>query len=212
MQNIKAVAFDLWNTLIYFSKNSWSAFTFLRDEFNIDRGSWRKKIKPLYLCKFQENPESFIADFNKTTNLLDDEKKYASIMREHLKENSENCRVYGETLNVLKRLIDEGIKLTIISDQTNLFMPLVYTTSVLSYFPNPTFSYEVGARKPSFKIYSDAAKNLGVSPFEILMVGDSYELDFKGAQKNGFNAVHLDRESKRLGSIQSLEEIFSFLS
>lgn len=56
-----------------------------------------------------------------------------------------------------------------------------------------TTSWEVGKAKPSKEIFAAAARKLGVSPRETIMVGDDFEEDYKGAIEAGLQSVLLHR-------------------
>lgn len=65
---------------------------------------------------------------------------------------------------------------------------------VAEYFDMMIFSDEVGIRKPSAEIFHLAARRLKAEPFEIVHVGDNLKIDVCGAKNAGFKAVHFSCE------------------
>lgn len=57
-------------------------------------------------------------------------------------------------------------------------------------FQHVVASCEVGRGKPDPEIFLEASRRLGISPSEILHVGDRWELDIDGALRAGCGAVH----------------------
>ena len=58
-------------------------------------------------------------------------------------------------------------------------------------------SADVGAEKPDRKIFEYAERTMGLEEAEIWFVGDSYELDVKGAVNAGWNAVWMNRRKRK---------------
>ena len=57
-------------------------------------------------------------------------------------------------------------------------------------------SGDVGAEKPDKKIFDHAKRMMKLEDAEIWFVGDSYELDMKGAVNAGWNAVWMNRRGR----------------
>jgi HAD superfamily hydrolase (TIGR01509 family) len=61
--------------------------------------------------------------------------------------------------------------------------------NVAQYFELMIFSEEIGIRKPDARIFHLAAKTLGVNPRNAVHVGDDLYTDIWGAQNAGFKAI-----------------------
>lgn len=59
------------------------------------------------------------------------------------------------------------------------------------------FSEEIGIRKPDPRIFHMAAQRLGVQPFEIVHVGDNLKADVWGAKNAGLKAIHFSSQEGR---------------
>lgn len=62
---------------------------------------------------------------------------------------------------------------------------------------NIVVSADVGAEKPDRKIFEYAERTMGLEDAEIWFVGDSYELDVKGAVNAGWNTVWMNRRKRK---------------
>lgn len=121
-----------------------------------------------------------------------------------------SVRPYPETLNVLRQLQNEGIKIGIAS---NLAAP--YAIPVQAMLPQLnayTWSFKVGAVKPEAAFFNEVASALDVAPPEILMVGDNPKNDVAGAIAAGMQAVRIARGEERTAEeIGSLLDLFDVL-
>ncbi|MHA1230467.1 MAG: TIGR02253 family HAD-type hydrolase [Candidatus Helarchaeota archaeon] len=64
------------------------------------------------------------------------------------------------------------------------------------YLNDIIISDEVGVRKPNVKLYKLALERLGMSPEEVIYVGDHYETDIIPPLKLGIHAVYIHRGGK----------------
>jgi FMN phosphatase YigB (HAD superfamily) len=70
-------------------------------------------------------------------------------------------------------------------------------------------TFDFGVVKKTVKLYQRVCDILGVSPQEMIHVGDDRKFDFDVPRRLGILAYHLDRTSKHEGDfvIHSLEEL-----
>lgn len=123
-------------------------------------------------------------------------------------------RVYDDVLPALEGLASRGIKLGVISNWDERLRGLLGKLKLNGYFEVMSVSYEVGSPKPSPVIFEYAASALRLPANAILHIGDSIEMDVKGARAAGFNALQIDRSSgiDDTDTLSSLEGIFTKLS
>lgn len=69
--------------------------------------------------------------------------------------------------------------------------------SITEYFDLMIFSEEIGIRKPDRRIFHLAARRLGVQPCEIVHVGDNLKTDVWGAKTAGLKAIHFSSQEGR---------------
>jgi HAD superfamily hydrolase (TIGR01549 family) len=65
------------------------------------------------------------------------------------------------------------------------------------------FSYELGFIKSDKEIYDSIVNSNGMTPEQILFIGDTWLADYDGPTKYGFQAKHLVRAVQPAGSIIS---------
>jgi len=93
---------------------------------------------------------------------------------------------------VLQQLQQLSVKLAIVS---NTFVPgssldrHLDREGLLEFFPVRIYSCEVGVRKPKKKIFQLALQQTQTLPHETVFVGDIYRVDIRGAQRAGLLAV-----------------------
>ncbi len=103
--------------------------------------------------------------------------------------------------NVLKNLTDIGKKIGLICNTglTPAFALRKFLDSekVLGYFDFLAFSDEIGFRKPDARIFHLVAKKLKASPCNIVHVGDNLRIDVCGAKNAEFKAIHFACDAGR---------------
>lgn len=104
-----------------------------------------------------------------------------------------NWVMYPEARGVIRELRSRGFKLGIISNATELVRRVLDRLDLTREFDFVIISEEVGANKPSPKIFRIAAERAGTSPNRMLYIGDKLSTDVAGAVGAGMNAILVDR-------------------
>ena len=220
---IKAVLFDLGNTLVYqqphepFQKILQANGVFKSMEEI--REAFEKCSREFDSEKYEELPShEFYVRWNMT--IL----KYLGITRSVRRLAAEIDRqwfnfsevyVYPEVKDSLRRLKQMGLKLGLVTGGYELDIEQILPRAGLAEFFAVCVGCDtVGKKKPSSEAFKHALKKLGVKPNEAIFVGDSLEDDYFGAKKVGMKAVLIQREGKPVAGVESitnLKEIFDFL-
>jgi putative hydrolase of the HAD superfamily len=99
---------------------------------------------------------------------------------------------------VLKWLQNRGIKIGLICNTGitpgTALRQLLSEEDVAQYFDVMIFSNEVGIRKPDPEIFHLTTQKLQVKPFQTVHVGDNLKADVWGAKNAGFKTVYFDSE------------------
>jgi HAD superfamily hydrolase (TIGR01549 family) len=101
-------------------------------------------------------------------------------------------QAFTDGLHAVKMLQTAGVKVVVCS---NLAKP--YAAAIERLYPGLdgySYSFAVGAVKPSFEIYQHAAKLASVSPTDAWMIGDSKRCDCEGPTAFGMHGFWLDRQ------------------
>ena len=118
-------------------------------------------------------------------------------------------RIYEDVIPTLDALAARGIKLGVISNWDERLRPLLDQLKLGGYFEVIIVSREVGSPKPSRGIFEQAVRKLGLPSEAVLHVGDSLEMDVRGARAAGLRALLLRRTGgiAKPGRIKSLREV-----
>jgi len=214
---IKAVCFDLWNTLIYCPT---------KDRLN--------EIISLLGLEGRTDYRRIIEDAEKTMfkdSSVNDRKFFEWLCAEHnVKKGVEDIdsavRIWESRLNGVKLFpeamevigkLGEKHKLALVSNIEGSGVKYMREKQgeLLKHFDEVIMSCEVGLAKPDERIFKLACRKLKTKPPETMMVGDYPRIDYDGALKAGLKAVLVDRNGiygegfKKIKSLRDLEELIA---
>jgi putative hydrolase of the HAD superfamily len=108
-----------------------------------------------------------------------------------------------------------GVPLGIVSNYGTHLLDLLPQLNIFDYFNFIIVSAIVGVTKPDPKIFEMAIEEAGVSPDQILYIGDNPVDDVQGANNVGIDALLINRPGREPGTapltIKSLLEIEKFV-
>lgn len=206
---IRAVIFDLWDTLAYNKNHIGSYIEKINQEIGIEnKNKFTKLRREWYL--FNITSEEFF------TKLLKDVNKPLAML-EHLTKiwdsQIEVVELYPETIDVLETLKIKGIKLILISNTTPISEKAIDKLKIRKYFDYVLLSCNEGIVKPSPFVYKKILDKFNLKPGEVIAVGDQMSTDIEGASTYGIKAILLDREDKGdyKNKITELDEVEFYL-
>ena len=100
-------------------------------------------------------------------------------------------RLEPGALDLLRDLRRAGFRLGIISNFDLRLREILKDVGVLDLFEQIVVSSQVGAEKPSARIFEEALRRFAVEPAELLHVGDDEKADGDGARALGIQAFIL---------------------
>ena len=186
---LRAVIFDLWNTLADWPVEPWA------------------KVRPrvaerlgLPLDEFEERWYGELGHVRELGPLADALASFG-VAPEVVEEIAEMRRVVTrqglapvdgavETLAELRR---RGLRIGLISICTDDVPAMWAETPFHGLFDAEVFSCSVGLRKPDPRIYLLACEQLGVEPGDAMFVGDGDNDELAGAERVGMTAILLER-------------------
>ena len=198
---IKAIIFDLYNTLIQAEEISWKPY------FQIIRKGEAQELKKSLLTRDYFSLEDLFEKYSiKKSKQIDE-------LKNEIEKVLETARFFPETLKVLNRLREEDYLIGIISNLSSAYKKPFFTLGLNQLVDYYIFSCEAGIKKPDKKIFKLMISALNIRSENALMIGDSLTSDYQGARNAGLNALLLDRENKsdQKEKIANLQEVFSFL-
>jgi HAD superfamily hydrolase (TIGR02253 family) len=185
---IKAITFDLDNTLIDFMKmkekaSDAAARAMVKAGLNKSLENAKKELFYTYIQDIEGNHA--FQDFLNNNN-IQSEKILASAINAHMKIKFNYMRPYKGVKKTLIELKKLGIKLAIVTDAPRLkaFIRLD-AMKITDYFNIVVGKEDTNRLKPSKMPFKKALKLLNVKPNETMHVGDWPEKDILGAKKLG---------------------------
>ncbi|MFH1182393.1 MAG: TIGR02253 family HAD-type hydrolase [Candidatus Woesearchaeota archaeon] len=191
---IKAVIFDLDNTLIDFMKMKKAAVNAAVDAMisagiKMPKEEATKALYELY-DKYGIEYQQIFQKFLQKTNRKVDYKILAAGIVAYRKVQPSFLEPYGSAVPTLLRLREQGLKLAIVSDAPRLKAWLRLVEMKLQDFFDVVVCHEdTNQYKPSSLPFLKALKKLKFLPEECIMVGDWPERDIRGAKQLGMKTV-----------------------
>ena len=204
---IKAVIFDLDNTLLDFMKMKDYAVKaaiagMIEAGLDIDPDESYKTIIGIYEKEGWENQQVFNDFLNKTIGEVNNKYLAAGIVA-YRRAREANLLLYPNVNHTLVELIKMSVKLAVISDAPSreAWMRIYYLNLHHHFDVVLTFD-DTNARKPSPIPFEMALSQLNIDPKEALMVGDWPERDVVGANNLGIRTIFA-RYGDAFGTVDS---------
>ena len=204
---IKAVIFDLDNTLLDFMKMKDYAVKaaiagMIEAGLNIDPDKSYETIIGIYEEEGWENQQVFNDFLNKTIGEVNNKYLAAGIVA-YRRAREANLLLYPNVNHTLVELIKRGVKIAVVSDAPSreAWMRIYYLNLHHHFDVVLTFD-DTNVRKPSPIPFEMALSQLNIDAEEALMVGDWPERDVVGAKKLGIRTIFA-RYGDTFGTVDS---------
>lgn len=116
-------------------------------------------------------------------------------------------QLFPESLEVLDAFRAKGYPLALITNgPADIQRQEIATCGIETYFDLVLIEGEMGFGKPDRRVFDRAATHFGVQPEEMLMIGNSYSHDIKGAIQAGWRTFWIRRETDIAPSTNAPEE------
>jgi putative hydrolase of the HAD superfamily len=209
---LRAVIFDLWNTIAEWPHERWEEVRhrlaerlgLAPEEFDT---RWYGELATLretrpfadVLAQLDVTPEGA--------------EEVVSLRREVTRQGLVPVPGAVETITALR---ERGLKIGLITVCSEDVPLLWEETSFHGLFDAEVFSATCGLRKPDPRIYRLALDGLGVEPEEALFVGDGANDELAGAERVGMRAIGVDSPGGELGDwpgpcIRALPELLELV-
>lgn len=189
---IKAIVFDLWNTLIPATIDFVHLSSLAKEEHSSLPEFIRRYETATQLKKyksFEELKKDFFNEFKEEEDSL----LYKELYEVYF-NRFDKIRYFSDVEQNLVKLKKEGYKLAILSNTESLHAKKISGILRFSdYFDELVFSFDIRAIKPQKEAFTAVLNKLNVLPSEALMVGDSLRTDIIGSKSVGMHNCLMNR-------------------
>jgi putative hydrolase of the HAD superfamily len=216
---VKAVLFDLFETLITESRTQPAGVSSLAPELGCERGAFRglwKALRPAVIT----GRVSFREALREITTRLGSHAEDATLQRmceQRIRAKGEPfAHVEQQVLMMLDHLRSRGLRLGIVCNCLAEDVAAWPQCSLASRFDCTVFSFEVGRAKPDPEIYVEATRRLSVDVSDTWFIGDGADEELPGAERAGLRAfralwflrrwAHFEDEPCSAASLASVDD------
>ena len=191
---IKAIIFDLDNTLLDFMKMKSSSINaavlgMISAGMQIDKEKSINEIYNIYETKGYEHQEVLNEFIVNNTNQINYKYLAAGIV-EYKKAKEKSLNLYDDVIPTLDTLMSMDLKLGIVSDAPSREAWIrLYTLKLHDKFKEVVTFNDTGVYKPAKEPFIRIADKLNVELSECMMVGDWPDRDIKGASQVGMKTA-----------------------
>ena len=198
-----AVVFDLYGTLLNLVRDSHPFHTLARRKSG---GDVRSALETALT-----SDNSTLAGFASNIGLSTQDDLAA--LELSLQNDIETIDVFADVIPTLTALKQNGTLTAVISNLATPYKKPFFSRNLDQLVDVTVFSCDCGFLKPHPKIYELALAQLGSTPHETIMVGDSLKSDVQGPSKIGIMGIHLVRSggpSRAKQTISSLDGVLEY--
>ena len=232
MTNIKAVTFDLWQTLLLDNRDLGRARAQVRlegardalERFGelYDLEHIREAYRACYRHCHRVREGNADVSFREQVEIFIDNISPDLVSRLPAEITDEILRLYADSFfvhppaphidatTVLRAVKDMGLRVGLISNTGMTpgvtFRQFLNQHGMLEFFDTLTFSDEVKLAKPSDEIFRLTLRSLGSTPEETVHVGDHVQNDVVGAKRSGLKTVWIQGFYEREDTSDPLSE------
>jgi len=139
-------------------------------------------------------------------DVTDREACFTALFDHFARPSSWGC--YMDVEDTIEELRRRGVSIGVASNFDARLHSICDGHSALAGISVRVISSEIGWKKPSREFFQAMMTRCGVSPEQILMIGDDRENDVEAARAAGLRAIHLDRSGRgEDDAISTLDEL-----
>jgi len=187
-QEIKAVIFDLDNTLFDFIEAKFKACDAVTEYLGLEDDLLEYFFRGKYDIEDEENIRDYLKD-----NDVYSEETYSVCSKIYEKTKLDSVEIYEGVERTLDSIKEMCLKIVVVTDANKVNAEARIKKLKLSKYIDYLITHEsTGKKKPHHMPFLHAVKKLGLKHNEIVMVGDSPERDLKPSREIGFYTVYAE--------------------
>lgn len=189
---VKAVVFDLYETLVTQSGTAVPRAGALGESLGLDAAAYRrewKQLRPLALCG-QLTFQQALVEVGARLGVAISADLVQRACDDRVRANVEVFqKIDAEIVAVTRDLHRRGVQLATISNCMAEDVVAWPSSAFAPLFSCAVFSFAAGCVKPDPRIYLNAIEQLGVNPADALYIGDGGDDELAGAERAGLRAA-----------------------
>ena len=185
---IRAVVFDLWNTLLF--SPAGSPFQRLKGLLRPDQAPLHGAMMRDGMVRPYDSVEAFLAAWRDPA-MLDDEQ--LAVMAQAFREAGDQAECFPGAAEAVGAVRDLA-RVALLSNTQTFGLEMLDRLGIPERIRTRLLSAELGVLKPEPAAFEAVQRKLGVFPGNLVMVGDSWTDDVEGAVNAGWTAVWVNRE------------------
>lgn len=188
---IKAVVFDMYETLITLFNSRLYKGKQIAEEMNIPEDEFRKIWDPSDDDRTLGNMsfEDVITEIMQANGIFDQELFDRIVHNRQVFSDEVFRQKHPDIIPMLMALKEQGIKTGLITNCYFEEKEAILKSDLYGYFDAVCMSCDVKLKKPDIKIFELCAEKLNVSPAECLYVGDGGSHELEAAQAAGMKPL-----------------------
>jgi putative hydrolase of the HAD superfamily len=187
---IRAVVFDLWNTLV--RSQHGDPYQHLQALLGPGHEAEFASFKREAMVVAHPDARTLLSGWQARLGLT---AVQVQAMTEVFRKATEEAECFPEALAALLGTRQRA-RLALLSNTQNFDMAFLTRLGLAALTPNRFLSSELGFMKPEPQPFAAVQAQLGLFPGEIAMVGDSWRDDVKGALDAGWTAIWVNRAGR----------------
>ncbi|HEY3401194.1 MAG TPA: HAD family hydrolase [Geothrix sp.] len=187
---IRAVVFDLWNTLVF--SPAGSPFQRLKGLLRPEQQALHAALMRDGMIRPYDSVEVFLEVWRGPAS-LDDEQMAAMVQA--FREAGDQAQCFHGAPEAVAAVRDLA-RVALLSNTQSFGLELLDRLGISERIRLQHWSAELGALKPEAAAYEAVQRRLGLFPGNLAMVGDSWTDDVEGALAAGWTAIWVNREAK----------------
>lgn len=207
VSSLKVICFDLDDTICTLGEGERKARLILIDRLSQESGIPRDEIARVYdieWAKIKTDYMSLVKDglddidireknMISVLEILDLESNPLEYAKLYCTETMGGIHIFPDARGVMDAL-GEKYKLTMITNGASAWQrEKIEKLDIGGYFEEIIVSGELGHHKPSPKIFNEMTDRMGVTPTEIIYIGNDYRKDIQGAKDAGWRTAWVKR-------------------